>query len=223
MKYFYFEQDPKLHRASFAITDPGQLFPCCESLDWLDSNVLAQRAAGQMIDPAIEQAIKNNRLMAINKAHPRWQELINQDPIPKPSRLNLIACGDVGSTILIGLTLLARELISEIGIYDIHEANTQRWEFELNQICGTNAQDHGPHVKIIGQEDIFDSDILVFCATAGIPPLTVMDDVRLLQYEKNAKIIREYAQKARQSKFRGVFLRGQRPGRPTLHESFCRQ
>ena len=50
------------------------------------------------------------------------------------NRVNILALGDVGTTMLIGLRLLGGDVISEIGIMDIRPENTERLEMEINQI-----------------------------------------------------------------------------------------
>ena len=49
-------------------------------------------------------------------------------------RVNLLALGDVGSTLLMGLRLLGGDVIDSVGICDVRENVPQRWEMELNQI-----------------------------------------------------------------------------------------
>ena len=39
----------------------------------------------------------------------------------RENRVNLIALGDVGGTVLMGLRLLGGDVISSIGIYDLNE------------------------------------------------------------------------------------------------------
>ena len=53
---------------------------------------------------------------------------------PEKVRVNLLALGDVGSTLLLGLRLMGGDVISSIGICDLREGVARRWEFELNQI-----------------------------------------------------------------------------------------
>ena len=106
---------------------------------------------------------------------------------------------------LIGLQLLAQNTIRKIGIYDINPALCQRWEFELNQICAPSAELTSPVVSTITKDQLFDCDIFVFCATAGVPALNDKSDVRLAQYQNNAAIIKEYALLAREKHFQGLF------------------
>lgn len=205
MKYLYFEQDPARCRASFAVTHLGQLNGG-ENSNWLDLNYLEQQSQiAAHIDRKLQPAINNRELRAINQAHPRWQELAQPQTGKPPYIVNLLACGDVGSTLLIGLKLLAGDTVSQIGIYDINPSLCQRWQFELNQISGPQGVVNMPQVQIISKEQLFACDVFIFCATAGVPELTDKSDVRLAQYQRNAAIIKEYALLARRQKFTGLF------------------
>ena len=203
MEYFYFKSDPASNRATFAVTHPGQL--CSqESCGWLDRCQL-DICAKDDIEQQFGQIIKQRGLRAINQAHPRWREL---EIIPErrpPFTVNLLACGDVGSTLLIGLKLLSNDTISQIGIYDIDDSLCRRCEFELNQIASPDEYAVFPQIKPVNKEQLFDGDMFIFCATAGVPNLQNKGDVRLAQYQRNAQIIREYALLAREKHFRGLF------------------
>lgn len=207
METIYFNRGPQTCRAAFAVSHPGQLAAPTESVLWLDKNYLDCLPPTAPLTPPQLAALGRGGLRAVNQAHPRAHELARQ-VIPflrAPARLNLLACGDVGSTMLLGLKLLAGELIGEIGVFDLNPSAARRWEFELNQICAPSAARAAPQIRIIEREQLFDCDIFVFCATAGVPPLAAKEDVRLLQYEKNAAIIAEYARAARAAGFRGLF------------------
>ena len=197
---YLFEQQPDKCRCRFTVNHSGQLCGEAEHIGWLNSNSLQEMD----IPPKIRQLIDTRSLSAVNHAHPLWQK--SENSIAKKGlRLNLLAIGDVGSTLLIGLRLLAQDTISEIGIYDINPANCIRWEMELNQIAQPFTDIPQPQINIITKDQLFDGDVFVFCATAGIPPLNTTADVRLIQYEHNAKIIGEYATMARQQHYRGLF------------------
>ena len=49
-------------------------------------------------------------------------------------RVNLIALGDVGTNVVMGLKLLGGDVIEEIGIYDINSKQLERLELEFNQM-----------------------------------------------------------------------------------------
>ena len=88
-------------------------------------------------------------------------------------KVNIIALGDVGATLLLGLKLLGGGLIDSIGIYDMNPAAASRYEMEMNQMgwpfemCGQG--DALPVVKIISERDLFDCDMIVFCASKSVP------------------------------------------------------
>ena len=111
------------------------------------------------------------------------------------NRVNIVALGDVGTTMLIGLRLLGADVISEIGICDIRRENTERLEREINQIIYPFGMQELPPVKIASEDELFDCDVLIFCASKGVPPVQPGDktDVRMVQLEANREIIRHYA------------------------------
>ena len=49
-------------------------------------------------------------------------------------KVNVLAMGDVGGTLVMGLRLLGGETIADIGIYDLNEKLLRRYEREINQI-----------------------------------------------------------------------------------------
>lgn len=125
----------------------------------------------------------------------------------KPIRLNLLALGDVGSTVLTGLKLLAGERIEEIGIWDMNPNQMKRWEFEMNQTAWAWEYSSAPPVRIIERGDLFDCDVLVFCASKGVPavePGAAPGDVRMAQYEANREMVRSLGREARREKFTGL-------------------
>lgn len=126
-----------------------------------------------------------------------------------PVRVNILALGDVGTTMLIGLRLLGSDVISSIGIMDIRKENLQRLEMEINQIGYPFGRKELPPVYITDEEHLFDCDMLVFCASRGVPPVSAETadaaaDVRMVQLDANREIIRHYAGLARASDYRGM-------------------
>lgn len=121
-------------------------------------------------------------------------------------RLHLLGLGDVGGMLLSGLKLLGGEEISQIGIYNIDEIQSKRYEYEMNQI--TYPQDYFalPEVAIIEYEHLFDCDVFVFCASKAVPAVGSEEvDVRMVQFEANRSIITEYAKLAREKNYQGLF------------------
>ena len=119
-------------------------------------------------------------------------------------RVHLLALGDVGSTLAMGLRLLGGDVISTLGICDVREGVAQRWEFELNQI---NAPDgRFPPVEIVDTDHILDCDVFLFCASRFVPDTAVKTgDVRMAQYELNRPLAAAYGRLAREKDFRGMF------------------
>lgn len=125
------------------------------------------------------------------------------------NRVNILALGDVGTTMLIGLRLLGSDVISEIGIMDIRRENLERLEMEINQIGYPFGGCELPEVHIADEGTLFDCDLLIFCASRGVPPVTETSDgpktdVRMAQLEANREIIRHYADMARKADYAGM-------------------
>jgi len=122
----------------------------------------------------------------------------------RPNKVNIIALGDVGTTMLTGLILLGGDVISEIGIFDISENNTARLEIEMNQIrypftgsCSDGAaMNRLPKVKAVTESELFDCDMLVFCASKGVPPVGEGGDVRMAQLSANRELVKYYGKLA---------------------------
>ncbi len=147
---------------------------------------------------------KNRKLLSKQSSkhftNPSW--LFNGKKI----RINILGMGDVGASMLMGLKLLGGGLISEIGICDLNENTLKRLEMELNQTAYAWEYDKLPEIKIIDNENLFDCDIFVFCATKGIAPVgTYVTDVRMAQLEANKTLISDYACVARANNFKGMF------------------
>ena len=120
--------------------------------------------------------------------------------------VNILAMGDVGSTVLLALKMLGGDVIRRIGICDLNEKLLSRLEIEMNQVAYPWDYDRLPEVEIVQQEDLFKCDIFVFCATKGIAAVgEKVKDVRMAQYEANRGLISIYGQMARKAGFRGFF------------------
>jgi malate/lactate dehydrogenase len=140
--------------------------------------------------------------------------LVSRDGCPinlrGKNRVNILALGDVGTTMLIGLRLLGSDVISSIGICDIRKENCERLEMEINQIGYPFGTQELPPVRIVGEEELFDCDVMIFCASRGVPPVKkgsgsgAQPDVRMAQLEANRELIGHYAELARRSDYRGL-------------------
>lgn len=126
-------------------------------------------------------------------------------PLRERYRVHLLALGDVGSTLAMGLRLLGGGRISTLGICDVREGVPQRWEFELNQIISPGG-DRFPPVEIVEADRVLDCDVFLFCASRFVPGTAVKSgDVRMAQYELNRPLVVQYARMARERNFRGLF------------------
>ena len=193
--------DPVLGRGSFKVTCPGQLLNP-HGLEVLDGS----RLPPVQVDEATSAAISEGRLTAVNTGRHGWEALLSAAPKGGKKRVNLLAIGDVGSTLLIGLKLLGGDIIDSIGICDLSDQITARWEFEMGQIALPWQYDAMPEVEVIPPERLFDCDMFVFVASKGIPPVgSGVKDVRMYQFENNAKIVKHYAKLARESHFQGLW------------------
>ena len=197
---FLFAREMLTGRESFPVTDAALLTEK-EGVETLDAS-----APGPAIPAELEEAIRTGRVRAVNRLHPRWQELLSLPSRRGKYRVNLLGLGDVGSTLLQGLRLLGGDIIASIGICDLRENVPQRWEFELNQIGLPWAYDALPPVEIIGPEKLFDGDVFLFCASRFVPDTAVKNgDVRMAQYELNRDLAALYAKKARAARYKGLF------------------
>ena len=195
-----FHRPPLSGRDTFPVTDPAQL----TEREGVAS--LCAAPGPEVLPRELTNAIRAGRVRAVNLAHPRFEELMAPLPRPEKVRVNLLALGDVGSTLLMGLRLMGGDVISSIGICDLREGVAQRWEFELNQIQLPGPYDALPPVEIVSPEQLFDGDVFLFCASRFVPDTAVKTgDVRMAQYRLNRELAALYAQKARQARYRGLF------------------
>lgn len=195
-----FHRPPLSGRDTFPVTDPAQL----TEREGVASLCAAPGPEG--LPRELTNAIRAGRVRAVNLAHPRSEELMAPLPRPEKVRVNLLALGDVGSTLLMGLRLMGGDVISSIGICDLRDGVAQRWEFELNQIQLPGPYDVLPPVEIVSPEQLFDGDVFLFCASRFVPDTAVKTgDVRMAQYRLNRGLAALYAQKARQARYRGLF------------------
>ena len=195
-----FHRPPLSGRDTFPVTDPAQL----TEREGVASLCAAPGPEG--LPRELTDAIRAGRVRAVNLAHPRFEELTAPLPRPEKVRVNLLALGDVGSTLLMGLRLMGGDVISSVGICDLREGVAQRWEFELNQIQLPGPYDALPPVEIVSPEQLFDGDAFLFCASRFVPDTAVKTgDVRMAQYRLNRELAALYARKARQARYRGLF------------------
>ncbi len=199
--YYLVEGDPILGRGSFKVNAPGQLL-APHSLEVLDSSRLPQLE----LDAPLSAALDAGQLTAVNTARLGWESILAAAPNTGKKRVHILAIGDVGSTLLTGLKLLGGDVISTIGICDLSDQITARWEFEMGQINLPWDYNAFPDVEVVKPENLFDCDVFVFVASKGIPPVgSQVKDVRMAQFENNAAIVKTYARMARKANFQGLW------------------
>ncbi len=137
---------------------------------------------------------------------------------PKKLKARILALGDVGTNLLLGLRLLGGDVFSEIGICDLNEKQIQRLEIEVNQIRWPFESDEGdeenglpswdapqiPAVRAVTEDELFDGDVFIFCASKGVPDVSQKGDVRMAQLEANRGLIAHFGGLARKADFQGL-------------------
>ncbi len=202
---YAFRRPPLAGRETFAVTDPA-LLTDREGADTLNA---AGQPAGDVPQP-LAAAIAAGQVRGVNVGHPRWRELLEPSfPVCRPDRklrLHLLALGDVGSTLVLGLRLLGGDALSAIGLCDLREGVARRWEFELNQIGFPDRYGTLPPVEEVDVDHIFDCDVFLFCASRFVPDTAVKTgDVRMAQYQANRSLAAAYGRMARERGYRGLF------------------
>ena len=137
---------------------------------------------------------------------PEASQLRLAEPIKHSGiRVNLLALGDVGATLLMALKVLGGGLIERIGIYDVNPDVMSRFEIEMNQIGWPFGEKKLPEVVCLDEEDLFDCDMFVFCASKAVPPIGAEGDVRMVQLAANSKIVSYYGRLAGEKNYKGIF------------------
>ncbi|HWR22822.1 MAG TPA: lactate dehydrogenase [Feifaniaceae bacterium] len=200
---YLIKRDPSHAKAGFCVTYPGQLAGK-EGVHWLNTNMLQDI-------PLPERDIsyiRAGRARAVNLLHPAANRLTGEDErkAKGKKRVHILALGDVGATLLLGLRLLGGDAVSEIGVFDPTEAVSERYEREMNQTLPPFMYDAMPEVRILEKHRLFSCDVFIFCASAGVPKIGAdVPDVRMAQFHSNMRILKEYARMARDARFAGLF------------------
>ena len=200
--YFLNRINPLQSRRTFLINHPSLLFIKNEDISLL---LLGDKDYSRIIPNWIIEKINKGLVVSVNTEYPNWKDVLTHSS-DKKWKVNLVALGDVGSTLLIGLRLLGGDCIKEIGIYDRNYNRLRRWEYELNQIRRPFDEESFPPIHSIDKEQLFDCDMFLFCASKGIPPVgSKVEDVRMAQLNSNSEIIKDYAIMAKHDNFKGIF------------------
>lgn len=196
---FLRQQEAKNHRGIFAVHSLAEL-------EETETAALLQSVASQE-QTALEQLVEEHGASVLNTAFAHAFACLQTVCAAKKKalRVHLVGLGDVGGTALMGLTLLGKE-IAQIGIYDPNVAQVQRYLLEMNQILPEQDGETRPVVQAVTLENLFACDCLLFTASLGVPPVgSRVADVRMAQYERNRKMLAEYAKMARKQNFSGLF------------------
>lgn len=197
------------NKGACRLTHMGQLSQV-EDLFWLDETKLSEAKKVLKKDQydTVQASINQGSAIMVNLNWGTLEEWENRLSLPQDKKkiVHLLALGDVGSTVLTTLKLLGGDCIERLGIFDMNEAVCKRWECELNQAAYPWDYDALPQVVILKEEDLFDCDMFVFCASKGIPPVGAeVQDVRMVQFEANRGIISAFGKKARDRNYQGLF------------------
>jgi hypothetical protein len=193
--------NPESGRRSFSVSHENFLFLKEENLNLL----LKPKSSNVSVPHWIKAAIGCNRVTALNTNYPNWEEVLTNNQ-PTKWRINVVGLGDVGGTLLTGLKLLGVEKIHSLGLYDRDATRRSRYKYELSQILSPDMNESSIDILCLTEDSVFDCDMFVFCVSVGVPEVgKESTDVRLVQFEGNAKIINHYARLAREKNFKGVF------------------
>ena len=128
--FYLMDRSAQNSRASFSPTCAGQLLADSENASALNSTALPQDET----DAFLAECIAADKVRAINLNHPRFTELFTPAAPKRKARINILALGDVGGTMLTGLRLLGGDVVDSVGICDLSPAMSARSEIEANQI-----------------------------------------------------------------------------------------
>ncbi|MDG2774748.1 lactate dehydrogenase, partial [Vibrio parahaemolyticus] len=172
--------DPLNSRRAFCINNYNQLKSKNESVTMLYKN----DSLDFDLHPLLKKLIDEKKVKSINLNYPTWKDELTS--LPSVWKINVMALGDVGSTLLIGLLLLGNNI--ELGIYDRNPNKLMRWEKELKQVRIPFNEDKFPKIKVLSEDELFQCDMFVFCASKGIPSVgEKLDDYRMIQFDENSK------------------------------------
>lgn len=198
--YFLYKSDKNNAKRTYALSHTSDIFRNEENL-----NMLKLKKIDDEIPENIKRLIEDRKVKAVNTDYHDYEQCLVMESHSKKT-VNILALGDVGSTLLTGLKLLGGNSTKKIGIYDRSPDKINRWEYEMNQTAFPFDFSSMPEVHGIDKNRLFDCDMFVFCASRGVPAVgSEQVDVRMVQFEENAKLIKEYALMAAEKNFKGIF------------------
>ena len=202
---FLLKRELGISRCAWRVTDARQLTAGSETVAWLDPSRMGEMPE---TDAFVCAAIQAGTLTAIDLSNPKWHDALTYfTPAPRKKRVNLLAVGDVGSTLLTALKLLGGDVIETIGICDLNDKTVERWTTEMGQIGWPWDYQNMPEVVAVDMDHLFECDVFIFAATKAIPAVgSGIKDVRMAQLEANAGIVAHYARMARNVNYKGLFM-----------------
>ena len=182
---FLLKRELGISRCAWRVTDARQLTAGSETVAWLDPSRMGEMPE---TDAFVCAAIQAGTLTAIDLSNPKWHDALTYfTPAPRKKRVNLLAVGDVGSTLLTALKLLGGDVIETIGICDLNDKTVERWTTEMGQIGWPWDYQNMPEVVAVDMDHLFECDVFIFAATKAIPAVgSGIKDVRMAQLEANA-------------------------------------
>ena len=198
---FLVSRDPFVSRGYFMINSLAEL-------DEPEGANLLLLPPAQADAGSLARFVEANGACVLNTAFSRALDVLNayRFQLVMPPRIQIVGLGNVGGTMLTGLKLLGTDL-KEIGIYDNDKNVCLRYEAELNQVLPAHEGERLPSVVIRSEAAVLDCDMLLFTAARAVPEAGAESgsDVRMMQYETNRELLRDYARRARESGFCGLF------------------
>lgn len=203
--YYLIRGDIHKLKRCYCISQTDMLMRCEESINMMHTVYCCDCDVPMWISERID----DRRVLGVNINHPKYyecfkshKEIVREDGLI----VHILGLGDVGGTLLTGLRLLGDKDIEKIGIYDLNEQRIKRWEMEAGQIYAPFSDKAFPRVEGIKKDELFECDVFVFCASLGVPKVgDEKQDVRLVQYEGNSRILNIYGKMARDKGFKGLF------------------
>lgn len=198
---FLVSRDPLVSRGFFAIHDLAELDKP-EEISLLLPAGQAEQAE------EIDRFVTANGASVANTAFHRWFRVMQAYfmRLDGQKRVNLVGLGNVGGTAATALKLLGTDLLS-IGLFDADYNKCLRYEGELNQVLPMRDGESPVPVVLDGAERMFDCDALLFTAAQSVPGVGAEggNDIRMMQYQANRDLLRDYARRAREADFTGMF------------------
>jgi malate/lactate dehydrogenase len=194
-------RDPLVSRGLFAIHDLAEMDEP-EGISLLLPEKPIEQAEG------LARFVAEHGACVANTAFSRWLRVLQayRWSIGTKKKVNLVGLGNVGGTTATALKLLGSDLF-EIGLYDTDFDKRLRYEAELNQVLPVNDGEPLPNIVLEDHDQLFRCDALLFTAAQFVPDVGAESgiDVRMMQYQANRELLRDYARRAREADFTGLF------------------